>query len=579
MTSWLNSARDTLRVLPVALIATTICLFAATALLYVTESQRRALLSATIRSSGWVAYQAQLEYVKSRAAMDSVVMVPSQNALDFLGLRLELLRSRLPLLYSSEEGRFLDEIAGVKSGVQAFEGEIDAFLDRLPLLPADRATADEVLSWIDALEPLGRTLQTALLTSVAYNDEIFRRERELAATPAIVPLMLLFVSGTCLALVLLVQARRDRVRLAAVQTARAAVAAMEENLRGVIEAVPACMAVIDPSDRRVRFVNSGGGAMIDASPDHPDWARLTDAAFAAARLEGAQWGTLALTFDTAEGAIISLRGSLCNVIWEGRPQILMVLADTTRVRDADLQLLQAAKLATLGEMATAIAHELNQPLAVIRMAVANAHRMLASDGERSLIAAKLDRVASQVDRAKRIIDQVRRYGRLPTGRPTRFSLRHAVELAVGFVAEQYRAFGIRLSIQLDIPADLMVTGEQTMFEQVIVNLLINARDAFEARTTPGRAPCVFVRARVAGDNAVIEVEDDAGGIDNEMMSRLFEPFSTSKPVEKGTGLGLSLARSVVRDMNGQITGENIAEGARFTVVLPIASAPSAQEAA
>jgi len=229
-------------------------------------------------------------------------------------------------------------------------------------------------------------------------------------------------------------------------------------------------------------------------------------------------------------------------------------------------------------MATAIAHELNQPLAVIRMAVANAHRLLAGGGERSIIAAKLDRVTTQVDRAKRIIDQVRRYGRMPSETGETFSLRQAIELAAGFVAEQYRSFGIRLAIQLDIPADLTVSGEQAIFEQVIVNLLVNARDAFDMQA-PQRVRSVWLRARPDGERAIIEVEDDAGGISPDVMARLFEPFSSSNASAKGTGLGLALARSVVRDMHGQITAENVRNGACFTLLLPVAMPRRVREAA
>lgn len=579
MTSWSNKAREKLRILPLALIVTTVCLFAATTLLYIWQNQQRAIMSATVQGSGWVAYQAQLEYVKSSVEMERAIARPTRTALEALQLRLELLRSRLPLLYKADEGKLLNEIASFKSGVQAFEVKLDTMLDRLPaLVPSEIATSEEIGSWLDDVEPLGRTLQSVLMAAVAHNSELFRRERELAAMPAIVPLALLFISGASLAGVLVLQAQRDRRRLAAVEAATAAMTAMEENVRAVIEAVPACMTVIDPRDGTVSFINPAAAAMVDAAPGHPDWQRLIHAALEAARQGDGPHGTLKMTFAKASGDVVSLRGSLCSVIFEGRGQTLLMLMDETRVRDADLQLLQAAKLATLGELSTAIAHELNQPLAVIRMAVANAHRMLAADGDRAAIAGKLDRVSSQVERAKSIIDQIRRYGHAPSDSPERFSLRHAIELAVGFIAQQYRASGIRLTIHLDIAPELMVVGEQALFEQVIVNLLVNARDAFEAKALD-HTPSVWLRARSTGAEAVIEVEDDAGGIGEDMLLKLFEPFATTKSAEKGTGLGLSLARSVVRHMNGQITAGNIWAGACFTVVLPVSEAMPAREAA
>lgn len=117
-----------------------------------------------------------------------------------------------------------------------------------------------------------------------------------------------------------------------------------------------------------------------------------------------------------------------------------------------------------------------------------------------------------------------------------------------------------------------------MLEHVIVNLLVNARDAFEMRPD-ARPRKVWLRSHAQDGKAVIEVEDAAGGISEDAMARLFDPFSTSKGAQKGTGLGLALARSVVRDMNGQITAGNVRTGACFTLILPITEPSAGREAA
>lgn len=570
MTSWLNKLRIPLRAWPSALCAVTFCLFVATALLYIWENKHRAVLSQTVTNSGWIAYQAQLEYVKSAAAIEHAKDHFSPAVVADLGLRLEILRSRMPLLYASEEGQLLPEIARMRTTIQEYEGILDGMIEAAPTLHTlDASTSQTLVGWATTLAPLGRELQTVLMASVAYNNALFERERTLATQLAIVPLALLFLSGTALVVVLLVQTRRDKARLAEEEQARRAIVEMEQNLRGVIQAAPTAMAVIDPGRNAVRFINPAAARMVDPSLDHPDWTRLIAAAVQDVRTGDGNGTTVKMALAKSNGDVISLRGNLCPVTWEGRPQVLIVMIDNTRMRDADLQLLQAAKLATLGEMASAIAHELNQPLAVIRMAVANAHRHLETDGARAAVAAKLDRVSSQVDRAKRIIDQVRRYGRLPTGNMEIFPLGQAIELAAGFVAEQYRTAGIRLALQLDLPAERCVSGDRAMLEHVIVNLLVNARDAFEQKSD-ARPRTVWLRAHVQEEKAVIEVEDAAGGISEDVMLRLFEPFTTTKTTQKGTGLGLALARSVVRDMNGMITAENMRNGACFTLILPFA---------
>lgn len=562
------------------MIIASVVLFVATVLLYVSQARQGALLTATVRSSGWVTYQAHIELVKTEAAFATTSIIPTNDGLRALQMRLEILRSRLPLLYNSDEGRLLRGVLDIEPQVRDYEIKIDRILEEVETLDAEDGDSGRRLKELGAtLEPLGRLLHSTLMQSVAYNQEIFRREKELAQATGIVPLVLLFISGTALGLLLFFQARNDRLRLDQIVQAQSTLKAMEENLRAVIQSVPACMVVIDPADDSVSFFNSSAASLISTSPDDPGWHRLVRGARDASNdMSGRQWGYLSMAYTRPGGEIVSLRGSFCEVLWQQRPQQLLVLVDTTRVRNAELQVMQAAKLATLGEMATAIAHELNQPLAVIKMAVANAKRLLEPIEGGEPVAVKLDRISAQVDRAKRITDQVRRYGRMPTEQHQLFSLRTAVEMAMSFVTEQFRAADIRLSIQADVPADVSVFGEQTMFEQVIVNLLVNAHDAFETSST-NRLRAVRVTVRREGEQAFVEVEDNAGGISPEMLARLFEPFATTKTAEKGTGLGLSLARSVVRDMGGAIIGENAENGARFVISLPSSLASASRDAA
>ncbi|WP_371347751.1 sensor histidine kinase [Ancylobacter sp. IITR112] len=590
--------RGTLGFLKLGLVAASVALFLATALVYVSQTRQYAFLTATIRSSGWVAYQAQLEFVKTQAEFAKLAIVPSALGMDKLMLRLELLRSRLPLLYDSDEGRVLSDIVDTRGPTQIFEARLDHIIEAVEKLdPEDGGTARVLKKLSDELEPLGEALQTILMQSVAYNQEVFQRERALAQRPGALPLTMLFVSGACLAAVLILQSRRDRLRLNEVREAQAGMAAMEENLRAVIQAVPACVVVIDPDTDHVNFCNPSAAALVSQSLDDPAWPRFVKAVReAAGEPSTRRWGALSMGYARAPGDIISLRGQVGTVLWERRQQQLIVLVDTSQVRNAELQVMQAAKLATLGEMATAIAHELNQPLAVIKMAVTNARRLLDPLPGGEPVVAKLERISAQVDRAKRITDQVRRYGRMPTEQLLPFSLRHAVELAAGFVAEQFRAANVRLSVEADVPAELLVYGEQTMFEQVIVNILVNARDAFEEReereSAPARAAredggpgpepghrAVQVSIGLEKDHAVVSVQDNAGGVPADMLERLFEPFATNKSTEKGTGLGLSLARSVVRDMNGSIVAENVGAGARFTITVPASLSKTARDAA
>lgn len=554
---------------------TTASLFAATTFLYLDNARQREMLSVSIRTSGWVAYQAQVELIKTLAALRVDAADPSPVGDEDVLLRLAILRSRLPILYESEEGRLLQNIDAYVPEIKDYEAIIDKFVAKADRREDAVLTRVELNTLHDQLFPLTKTLQRLLQSSVAYNQNIYKREQELARSPAIVPLLLMFFSGTSLVVFVLMQAMRDRQRLLAVEQAQAEAALMEENLRALVRAMPALVVVFDSLGNTVSFANPLAQTLIDSVPStSTDWQRFLKAAQDAMPGVDMDGGVVSFSFQRSNGTILALRGRRQPVIWEGRQQCMLAMADTTQIRDAELQIMQVAKLATLGEMASAIAHEINQPLTVIRMAAANALRLLAS-GDVASLSTKLERINAQVERARRITDQVRRYGRAPSLFSEPFLLRRAVDLAISFVAEQYSMSGIRLVLDLDLPPELQVAGEQTLFEQVVVNLLINARDAYEEKKDEGARPIVQVAARVENDTVIIRIQDQSGGIRPDILDVMFEPFTTTKSASHGTGLGLSLSRKIVRGMHGEITACNSEDGAMFTISLPIFDAAGA----
>ncbi|QTL04864.1 hypothetical protein J5J86_05980 [Aquabacter sp. L1I39] len=557
-------------IVPAALTGAIVVLFAATIMLFDAQSAQRTLLNSSIRSTGWATYQAQLELLKTKAALAEVRVEPSQARIQNLVLRLELLISRVNILHTSSEMLALESISTRQAALMATEHRLALWSDRLAHQDPGEAVETLLQGLNKDLQPLEVGLQTVLQESVAFNDKVFQREKELARNPARVPFALLIIATISLVVILVVQSVRDTRRVAELAQLERSARAMQDNLRAIIEAMPAATIIIDADTRRVLFINPHAAHLVAATPQDEEWVRLVQLAFDVADSPGQpQWGLINLTFPRARGDVISLRGALSPVLWEGRRQLLLVLADTTRIRSSQLQIMQTAKLATLGEMATAIAHELNQPLAVIKMAVANAVRIVKGGGEAEAVLGKLDRIGAQVDRAKRITDQVRRYGRMPSDQKEPFSARHAIELAASFVAEQYRAANIRLVLELELPPDLAVRGDQTMFEQVIVNLLVNARDAFGGEASVPAGATVRVRAHPGDGQVHIRVCDNAGGIAAHILDHIFEPFMTTKPADKGTGLGLAVSRNVLRDMHGQISATNADGGACFDITLPV----------
>ncbi|MBX3499753.1 MAG: PAS domain S-box protein [Alphaproteobacteria bacterium] len=264
---------------------------------------------------------------------------------------------------------------------------------------------------------------------------------------------------------------------------------------------------------------------------------------------------------------------------DGRMRHLVLLGvDETARRAAEVRLFDASRLATLGEMASSIAHEINQPLAVIRLAAETLGEefQLAEPDQmpaefREFAERKLERIANQTERASTIIRDLRIFARKPDDQPTPFSVPDALRGAADLVHEQLRLASVATELQLEESCG-QVMGHANRLQQVVINLMLNARDAMLEK--PGDvAPAIRVRAYPKADRSsvVVDVEDNGPGIPAHVLPRLFEPFFTTKPGGKGTGLGLSISYEIVRQMGGTISAENLeGRGARFRFVLPTA---------
>ena len=243
--------------------------------------------------------------------------------------------------------------------------------------------------------------------------------------------------------------------------------------------------------------------------------------------------------------------------------------DVTRERDDQRRLLHAAKLATLGELATATAHELNQPLNVIRLSADNARaRIIAGTATDDYLVMKFGRIAEQAERAAAIIDHMRVFGRKPEEKSELFDLGEAVRSAVEFFTETARLEGYLLDFT--ITPGLTVRGYPALIEQVVANLISNALATF--RRADVAEPRLRISVTGTAGRAVAEVADNAGGIPEHLLSRIFEPFFTTKPGGEGTGLGLSISYGIISDMCGRLSVRNEDGGATFSFALPIDTA-------
>jgi signal transduction histidine kinase len=247
-----------------------------------------------------------------------------------------------------------------------------------------------------------------------------------------------------------------------------------------------------------------------------------------------------------------------------------VRAARAELRAKEAQVIHAGRLTALGEMATGIAHELNQPLAIIRIAGDGLNRYFsrfAPDGREAAAARK---IVSAVQRAAGIIDNMRCFARSDDAAADPIDVRPAVDRALSFFREQLRSRSIELTADLaaDLPA---VRVNPRKLEQIVVNFLSNARHAVEARPDPGETGAVRVSlTRDPADGAVVlEVSDNGIGMDEATRRRCLEPFFTTKDVGEGTGLGLSIVFGIVRESGMDLTIESApGAGSRFRLRIP-----------
>jgi signal transduction histidine kinase/uncharacterized membrane protein YqjE len=239
------------------------------------------------------------------------------------------------------------------------------------------------------------------------------------------------------------------------------------------------------------------------------------------------------------------------------------------VNEANRQLVQASKMATLGQMATGMAHELNQPLHTIILALANVRHQINSDApKQDAINRKIQTIEAQVRRASGLIDHMKTYGRVSSGEQGHFSPWDIVTEIEELWQRQFSVEGCELICRYAAAEALIVFGGRNEFEQVLLNIINNARDAIKSRGAQGE---IRITVSKRDDQCVITASDSGGGIPEEIIDRVFEPFFTTKAPNEGTGLGLSVSYGIVEDMGGHITVKNTELGAEFEMTLPLIS--------
>jgi histidine kinase len=264
--------------------------------------------------------------------------------------------------------------------------------------------------------------------------------------------------------------------------------------------------------------------------------------------------------------------------YPGRKVLLVTTSDITQRLETEQQLIQASKMATLGEMATGVAHELNQPLAVIKTASRFFMKKIRKKEKikDDTLFTMSEEIDSHVDRATKIIDHMREFGRKQDTDLAKVDINAVLKKAYDILGQQLKVRGIEViwDLETDLPP---VMADANRLEQVFINLLINARDAIDekrqAQPHQKGNRKIHLKTRHGPREISVEISDTGTGIPDELLDRIFEPFFTTKKGGQGTGLGLSISYGIIQECKGSIRAVSPkGQGAGFIIKFPIAAA-------
>lgn len=358
----------------------------------------------------------------------------------------------------------------------------------------------------------------------------------------------------------------------------------EERYRKLVELAPELISVL--SGDEIAYINQQGLSILGAEDSaelvgrsfmemvHPSSRETLEECIA--RYSNGYGGRADFTIMCCRpnGETVELEVSAIAFTHKGAPAMLMLAEDVTEKRKIERQLVQTSKLATLGEMAASVAHEMNQPLNVIRMAADTCALQYDLDAVKPAFQReRLGLISSQTERMSEIIKHLQIYSRPDDDDFAPFDPMKAIGRAVDMIEHDCRLSGIMIDVVPPMRACL-VKGRQVQLEQVLVNMLTNARDAINENGDDASSigGLIRVSALVDEENRVLKlaVNDNGGGVPEAAIDLLFHPFFTTKDVGKGTGLGLSVSYGIVEAMGGKINVRNEGDGACFEIILPIA---------
>jgi PAS domain S-box-containing protein len=265
---------------------------------------------------------------------------------------------------------------------------------------------------------------------------------------------------------------------------------------------------------------------------------------------------------------------LLSKIREGKKEYLQaIVRDITEQKQLEEELdkqkkfaSHQAKLASIGELAAGVGHEINNPLAIIKGYVNSVQKKVdKGQCDPEYLQKYLGKIDIATNRIAKIVQGLRTFSRADSSETSDFSPIEALEESINMLQEIYDQDGINLEFLNNINDDIFINGNRGKFQQVLMNLIANAKDA----VINNNDAHIKLACETKGSNLLITIKDNGNGIPEDIIEKIFDPFFTTKGVNKGTGIGLSLVHNFIKKLDGSMdVASKLGDGATFTITVP-----------